>query len=120
MRKIINENDVRDGKYTNSSLKINQYANKPDIRLFIKGARSFLEEQYCEVIKSKLRSHPKIILGGNPEFIKLIESYLNVLELNNPWALVYYCIRCGKWNEAITNCDDKFRNWLQKYHQNDL
>ncbi|KAJ3424741.1 nuclear pore complex protein nup93 [Anaeramoeba flamelloides] len=86
--------------------------------LLISASKSFLELQFKEYIKNKVRQNPrKAKIGGVPGTLSLVSGYINLIYQSSRndwpeefedmisgfpiWPLVYFSIRCGDPDSAL-------------------
>jgi nuclear pore complex protein Nup93 len=144
LRKLLHEENVnKDGTFRRDPLREREYAQlniqEPNRlrEFFRRGACAFLEEQYDKIIQNIISNNlEKARIGGNPSRIQFVKGYLNILfdYPNKPfpeelekgsdgyplWALIYYLIRCGDLNSALTvatnvSATSNFAAFLKSY-----
>ena len=90
---------------------------------FVSGAIRWLSEQFrWHRLRPAIEREPEIAaLGGEPGVLAEVRAYLRVMEAatavstsargwlsQNPWAEMYYCLRCGDLEAALRAAED----WL--------
>jgi len=94
-------------------------------RVFIRQAKKFLEEQYFRVVEQYV-SKSGMFRTGDINPLKAIQLFVKrklertPVDLN--WTTIYYCIRCGKLEEALQlasslQSEPQFYYLLQTYVQ---
>uniref|UniRef100_M4BKV2 Nuclear pore protein n=1 Tax=Hyaloperonospora arabidopsidis (strain Emoy2) TaxID=559515 RepID=M4BKV2_HYAAE len=82
---------------------------------FVFGARVFLENQFRVFVQETVQKN-SLATGGIPDLVSTIRAFIKYLhssryaangsgsgtDLDNIWAIVYYCLRCGGDQEAVT------------------
>lgn len=100
---------------------------------FVFGAKQFLEEQYLRIVKQFVHQRPvQAAPGGDPSVPETVLAYLRAKHprgwpeqwdldaRGDPiWALLYYCIRCGRITEAHRLAEERagrqFVSFLEHY-----
>ncbi|CAH0485517.1 unnamed protein product [Peronospora farinosa] len=81
---------------------------------FAFGARVFLENQFRDFVQETVQKN-NLATGGIPDLVSTIRAFVKHLhssryaangsgssiDVNNTWAIVYYCLRCGGDQEAV-------------------
>lgn len=95
---------------------------------FIRGAKQFLEIQYSRVIRAQIRAKPTIAqIGSSPSLRAAVRGYLNIKYNQSPtekskqwppelevidgypiWAEIFYCIRCGDYDSALSIANQRY------------
>lgn len=92
-------NDKMRCYYSDTFDLISHIANNP-----LNSASEFLESQKRRFIEREVRSNLRSAdRGGTFGFVPTIKGYLNIQKSphrNSPWAIIYFAIRCGAFEEA--------------------
>uniref|UniRef100_A0AAV1T126 Nuclear pore protein n=1 Tax=Peronospora matthiolae TaxID=2874970 RepID=A0AAV1T126_9STRA len=79
---------------------------------FVFGARVFLENQFRVFVQETVQKN-SLATGGIPDLVSTIRAFIKYLhssryaangsgtDLDNTWAILYYCLRCGGDQEAV-------------------
>ncbi|POM75961.1 Nuclear pore complex protein, partial [Phytophthora palmivora] len=81
---------------------------------FAFGARIFLENQFRSFVKETVQKN-NLATGGIPDLVSTIRAFVKHLhssryaangsgsntDVDNIWAIIYYCLRCGGDQEAV-------------------
>ncbi|CAI5726592.1 unnamed protein product [Hyaloperonospora brassicae] len=85
---------------------------------FVFGARVFLEQQFRVFVQEAVQKNG-VATGGIPDLVSTIRAFIKHLhssryatngsgsttDVDNIWAIVYYCLRCGGDQEAVAVAD---------------
>ena len=136
-----NRDNNNNAKYISPNLYHEKYVknSKEMKRYLIKGAKTFLEQQYIRLMKTQIANYPmQAMVGPIPSMIDTIKAFLRVkyregwpieLELYDEipiWGIIYFSIRTGHIDIALQYAqsipDSKlgnFVNYLSDYYHND-
>lgn len=110
---------------------------------FITGAKSFLENQLMKFIEKTIAQQPReASMGGRPGAVDKVKGFLQirlrqygrwdstieVVDDTPIWAVIFYLIRCGYWDQALKVSmqyetyfereDPNFITYLKSYKEN--